>query len=261
MLYSRIFGLIERDGSRASLLVPPEWKQGRAVFGGLQAALAVDVMRQVMPRHLPLRSLQMTFMAPLVGDRLSMSAVVLREGKHTLHVEARLREGDAVLATATGVFGEHRASALRVLPVMEPVSDESPVPSRFIPGVTPSFLQHFRSVWLCGTFPGAGSLSTRATIVAELVDEGLATEAHLIAFGDYMPPLALSAFAERVPGSSMNWMLEILDDSYLGQPLQGWRLDAGMQAATGGYTSQSAVIWSPQGAPVALSRQTMAVFG
>lgn len=261
MLYSRIFELIERDGSRGSLLVPSEWKQGRAVFGGLQGALAVDVMRQVMPRHLPLRSLQMTFIAPLVGDRMSMSAQVLREGRNTLHVEAKLLEGDAVLATATGVFGDHRPSSLLLLPVAEAVTSDSPVPSRFVPGVSPTFLQHFRSVWLRGNFPGAGELTPKATIMAELVDEGVATEAHLLAFGDYMPPLALSGFAARVPGSSMNWMLEVLDDTYVGQPLQGWRLDADMQAAVGGYTSQSAVIWSPDGVPVALSRQTMAVFG
>ncbi len=261
MLYSQIFSLIDREQGSASLIVPPEWKQGRAVFGGLQGALCVDVMRQVMTRALPLRSLQMTFIAPLMGDRMSMSAQVLREGRNTVHVEARLLEDTTVLATATGVFGGHRPSVVSLLPARGDVLCEEPVPSRFVPGVSPSFLQHFRSVWLCGKFPGAGELTPRATLIADLVDEGVATEAHLLAFGDYMPPLALSAFTERVPGSSMNWMLEVLDDSHVGQPLQGWRLEAEMQAAVGGYTSQSAVIWSPAGVPVALSRQTMAVFG
>ena len=158
MLYSTIFSLIEREGCSASFSVPSEWKQGRAVFGGLQGALCVNVMRQVMAQSLPLRSFQMTFIAPLAGDRITMRAEVLREGRNTVHVEARLLEETTVLATATGVFGVHRPSAVSVLPEIGAVPGGQSVPSQYVPGVSPTFLQHFRSVWKCcrkvGDTPG-----------------------------------------------------------------------------------------------------------
>ena len=63
------------------------------------------------------------------------------------------------------------------------------------------------------------------------------------------------------PGASMTWMLEFLQDNFDGLPLEGWRLDAEVLAAAHGYTSQSAIVWTPDGRPAALSRQTMVVFG
>ena len=44
-------------------------------------------------------------------------------------------------------------------------------------------------------------------------------------------------------------------------PVQKWRLDAELTAAADGYISQSTMVWGPGGEPVALSRQSMVVFG
>jgi hypothetical protein len=55
-------------------------------------------------------------------------------------------------------------------------------------------------------------------------------------------------------------MLELFADSR-GLPLNGWRIDAQLQAAEDGYTSQQVMLWGPGGEPVALSRQSMVVFG
>jgi hypothetical protein len=59
----------------------------------------------------------------------------------------------------------------------------------------------------------------------------------------------------------MTWTLEMLTDSVSDMPLEGYRLDAEIVAGLDGYTSQSVLVWGPGGRPVALSRQSMVVFG
>jgi hypothetical protein len=57
-------------------------------------------------------------------------------------------------------------------------------------------------------------------------------------------------------------MLELLteDVSSLSLPLDGWRIDATMTAAHGGYINQSSMLWGPGGVPVAAGGgQTMVV--
>ena len=56
-------------------------------------------------------------------------------------------------------------------------------------------------------------------------------------------------------------MLELLPQDVGAMPLEGWRVDAEMTAAGGGYTHQSLTLWGPGGIAVALGRQTMVVFG
>jgi hypothetical protein len=40
-----------------------------------------------------------------------------------------------------------------------------------------------------------------------------------------------------------------------------WRLDAELVAGRDGYTSQSVMVWGPEGRPIALSQKSMFVFG
>src|SRR5580704_11541008 len=96
MLFSQVLeSLVVRNGV-GSVAVPEDWMQGRSVFGGLQSALALHAMRARMhgtAADLPLRVLQTTFVAPMTGASTRIDARVLRVGKSTAHVEARLSEG------------------------------------------------------------------------------------------------------------------------------------------------------------------------
>jgi hypothetical protein len=94
-----------------------------------------------------------------------------------------------------------------------------------------------------------------------LRDDAPTTEEHIIAIADGPPPIAMSFLTEPAPGSSMTWTLEMLTESVASLPLDGYRLDAELVAGHGGYTSQSVMLWSPGGEAVALSRQSMVVFG
>jgi acyl-coenzyme A thioesterase PaaI-like protein len=258
--YSVLMSRMRAAGGESALDVPDDWVQGRTLFGGLQAAVALAAMRSLAPPA-PLRSLQATFLAPVPGGPVRARARILRSGKNATHVEARIVDGETTLALFVGVFGLARASVVTLRPRQPAVTPENPIEMRYVAGVTPSFTQHFKARWIVGGPPWSGS--TRADNVIELAmrDSGFATEAHVLAMADFIPPIALSFLTAPVAAASLTWMLELLADDVGAMPLDGWRLDAQMMAAGGGYINQSVLLWGPGGVPVALGRQSMVVFG
>ena len=260
MLYSELLAAASIEAGVCRAEVPPEWTQGRSSFGGLQAALAVGAMRSLLPAPLPLRTLQTTFAAPVPPGPVLVRAQVLRSGKNTQQLEARLLQGQETLCLVIGIFGAARVSTIAVRPRQPEIAATTPLEFRHIPGLTPEFTQHFKARWLRGGLPFTGASEPAAMVEIGMRDRGNASEAHLLAIADFMPPLALAMLRQPAPGSSMTWMLELLRDRFDDLPLDGWRVDGEMPAARDGYVSQSLMVWAPGGEPAALSRQSMVVF-
>ena len=261
MKFSEVLRTLQRDADGWSASVPDDWLNGRTAFGGLQAAFAVSAMRQLLSSAMPLRTLQATFFAPVPAGPLAVRAELLRTGKNTAHVQARLVEGAQTLALFIAVFGGARVSTLNVLPRQSLVESSKPMPFGYIPGLMPVFTQHFSARWLRGGFPYSSATLPQNIVELGFDDDGPVSDAHVLALADYIPPVALSFLKKPAPGGTLTWMLEIFADSYEGLNLQGWRVDADLVAAVGGYTSQSVMLWGQGGVPVALSRQNMVVFG
>ncbi len=261
MQFSEVLRTLTRDADGWSASVPDEWLQGRTAFGGLTAALAVNAMRELLPRPMPLRTLQVTFLAPVPAGRVTIGAQVLRTGKNAVHVEGRLVDGAQPLAILIGVFGAARESVVRVAPKQAPAESVKPMTFGYVPGVTPAFTQHFSARWLRGGFPFSGATLPQNIIELGLKDAGPTSEAHVLALADFIPPVALSLLKKPSPGSTLTWMVEFLTDRLHHLSLDGWRVDADLTAAADGYTSQSVMLWGPGGEAVALSRQSMVVFG
>jgi len=250
-----------RTGAGESQLdVPDDWLQGRTLFGGLQAAVAFAAMRSLVPQA-PLRSLQATFLAPVPGGVVRARALLLRSGKSATHVESRIVSGDDTIALFVGVFGLPRPSAVKLIPKQSVVTSAHSIELPWIPGVTPNFTQHFKARWIVGGPPFTGVSQPDNVIELGMRDSGRATEYHVLAMADFIPPIALSYLKERTAAASVTWMLEMLAEDVSPLPLDGWRVDAHMVAADSGYTNQSLVLWGPGGVPVALGRQCMVVFG
>jgi hypothetical protein len=250
--------------------VGEDWLQGRSLFGGVQAALALRAMRRLVAPEVPLRVLQTTFVAPVPAGKVSVRARVLRTGKNVTHMEAAIVDSAAPhsalavpAACFIGVFGSARPSRvdivprLPVAPAMQDVGGIERVPP---PGL--AFAQHFRMRWLSGDMPFLRSRRTDAVMEVAIVDSvRTATEEHLVAIADAPPPLALSFLENPASGSSLTWTLETLGRSIGEMGLEGWQLHIKLLAAKDGYSSQSVVVCAAGGAPVALSTQSMAVFG
>jgi hypothetical protein len=185
----------------------------------------------------------------------------LRSGKSATHVEARIVDGDNTLAFMVGVFGLPRPSAVTLRPLQPDVTPENPFEMRWLPGVTPNFTQHFKARWIAGGPPWSGIERPDNVIEVAMRDQGSATESHVLAMADFIPPVALSYLKTPVAAASLTWMLELLGEDVSSLPLDGWRIDAMMTAAHSGYINQSLMLWGPGGVPVALGRQTMVVFG
>ena len=260
MQFSEMLGSVRRDQDQWVAITSEDWKQGRSLFGGLQAALAVKAMRDLIP-EVPLRSLQTTFLAPVPAGTISIRAQILRSGKSATHVEARIIDGTQTLCLLVGIFGASRPSKVELIPQQPLVECNKPLHFPYIEGVMPAFTRHFQMTWLRGGFPYSGSTLVENVLELGFKEEtGPASEMHVLAIADVIPPIGLSLLKTPTTGSSMTWTMEFLAD-FADLPLQGWRMDAELCAARDGYTSQSGLLWGSGGRAVALSRQNMVVFG
>lgn len=233
--------------------------QGRSAFGGVQAAMIMPALRTLVPSA-PLRTLQVTFIEPVAGA-LEVRAQVLRQGKNATHIEARILHAGKTAALVIAVLGEPRPSTVQVRPTQPSIACENPVPMPFIQGVMPNFTQHFSARLLRGALPFSRQAVRECSYEVSLRDEGPCSEAHLIAIADFVPPVGLAHLQKPAPGSTLTWMLELLTDRVAELPLTGFRVDAELVAARDGYTSQAVRVWGHDGAPLAVSHQSMLVFG
>jgi acyl-CoA thioesterase len=249
----------ERDGVW-TVTVGDDWLQGRSVFGGLQAAIALKAMRALVAPEVPLRTLQVTFVAPIPAGQITARARVLRQGKSAMQVEARLGEGDAAQCLVLGVFGAARESSVRILPTAPRAPAGKAIDFQFVQGVTPNFTKFLPMRWLAGTPPFTNNPAMKHVIEVSMQDTGPFSEAHLLAIADAPPPVVLSMLQKPAFGSSMTWTMEFFARHLQRQPLAGWRLDIEVIAARDGYTSQSVMVWTPEGELGAISRQSMVVF-
>ncbi len=251
------------DGDALIFNVSEDWTQGRTAFGGLQAAMAITAMRKLVPAHIPLRVLQVTFIGPVVVGDVAVRARVLRTGKSVTHAEARLMTGNDTGCLVIGVFGSERESVLNInnthYPELPSVDSLKNMP--LFPGITPGFLQHCGLRWARSTPPFSGASEAHSGIYIRL-DEPVTSEAHMAALCDIIPTPALSMLKKVAPASSLTWTLELLRTDYAetGTEPGWWLMDAEVTSGAGGYLSQTALLWDAQRRPIALSRQTVTAF-
>jgi acyl-CoA thioesterase len=267
--FSQVLASIEPiPGAGFSVTVPPDWLQGRTVFGGMQMALGGRAMRAVLPLQaaaMPLRSAQMTFVGPLLGGTpIRMKAETLRAGKSTVHARCDLMHDDGKVAcTVVGIFGGPRESRfVKEMPRPDPgVSAEDANASVVGPPMSPAFQKHFDVRTARGARPYSGYSEPRSLIYARLRDRECGSEDALLALADVIPTPVLSILTEPTPASSVNWMIEVLrDPAYL--DLHDWVLiDTEVRAGTSGYLSQTSVLYGADGHAYSVSHQTVAVFG
>src|SRR5260221_5700026 len=189
--YSLLMSRVRTGVGESQLDVPDDWLQGRTLFGGLQAAVALAAMRSLAPQA-PLRSLQATFLAPVPGGVVRSRARVLRSGKSTTYVESRIVSGEDTLARFVGAFGLARPSSVKLIPRQPVVASAHSIELPWIAGVTPNFTQHFKARWIVGGPPFTGANHPENVIQLGMRDSGLATEYHVLAMAGFIPPIALS---------------------------------------------------------------------
>ena len=262
MQFSEILNSLSVVGEECHVTVTDDWLQGRATFGGLVAAVGNEAMRRLVPRERSLRSLQTTFIGPAGAGTWKVRARVMRVGKAVTLAQCEVLDGDQVAAVQTGVYGMARESAVLVKPasIVPPRKVEDINEVNFSAERAPAFIQHFALRWAQGAKPFTGTRSPSKAFIRHR-DPAALTESHIVALVDCIPSPALSMFKAPAPGSSMVWLLEFFEHDLDFSPGDWWRIDSDIDAASGGYVNQSSLLHDPNGRPVALSRQLVAVFG
>jgi acyl-CoA thioesterase len=259
--------------------VTEDWLQGKAAFGGLQGALGVLAMRAAVGDALPLRALQVTFVAAVGGESLAEASVV-RRGRAVTHAQCTLSSGGQAGALMVGLFGAARDSkAIAAMPMPELRGPAELREAPFLPERMPGFLRHYRQRWAGGAVPYSGQPMKPSSMwvrlreatagedvgpgevpIAPALDAPAAREANVVALCDMPPSPIMSMLTRRAPGASLTWLLEFLVDPRTVDP-QGWLLlHTETRHAGEGYTSQTARVWDAAGRPVAVSHQTTAIF-
>ena len=243
--------------------VPEGWMQGRAAFGGLMAALVYQAIEE-QADSAPLRSLTISFVAPASQGALARSADILRRGSSVTQIEGRATQDGQVVTAALASFGRPRNSsidvALPAAPEFNAPDDCQAFPD--IEGLTPEFARHFDYRIALGALPYSGISETRFGGWVRFRDcDDAVTVGHLLALIDAWPPAVLQMLSELAPASSLTWTLELMEPLSQCRAGDWWKYLAEIEQAGDGYAVIQAKIWDAEGKPVALSRQTVTVFG
>lgn len=243
------------------------WGQGRATYGGLVGGLLLSALKGRLPedKTSPLRSVTVSFVAPVAAGPAEIEATILRAGSRATQGQALLRQEGQVAGAMLASFGGGRESSVQVAP-HHPMPDlpapESIDPLPYLPGMTPDFFQHVELRLADGGFPYSAA-DTSHMVGWMRFREAPPTwgEEHFVSIVDAWPPAVIQMLSGPAPASTLTWTLELVDDVSGDAPDTHWAYEVRTDHAADGYAHTHAHVWRPDGTLVAISRQTVAVFG
>ena len=239
------------------------WSQGRSAFGGIASAFAVTAMRKQMQSRQPMRSLMVSFIAPIPPGEITVAARIQRTGKNVTQMSADVMAGGVIGLQAMGVFGNPRtALSIPAAASFNPIPRAQGVAFATHAKRQPRFLDYFEGYWVSGGVPFSGTKQRHLAMwVRHKTDMSAFPTEKLVAICDIPPPVLLSYFdTPPVPASSLTWSLEFIVPP---ETISGewFYLDFYVESAVDGYTQQSGKIFDETGTLCALSRQCMVYFG
>lgn len=257
--------LIAAGRASNELMMPATWSQGRATFGGLVSGLLYDRMERMVANDRPMRSMHVSFVGPVEPDVPAVfNAEVLREGRSVSQVEGRIVQNGEPRVVCLAGFAGDRESAVAVdgmpAPEAKPVDQCQELP--FIKGLTPGFISYIDMRWAYGKLPFTGGSSREMggwMRFREAPDK--MTDAHVMALIDAWPAPVLQHFKTPVPASSLTWTLDIIHPRPALEADDWLLYKAKIDQAGSGYCHYDAEVWTPRGELLAISRQTVTVFG
>lgn len=263
--------LFDAAAAGDDVAVPEGWGQGRATFGGLVTGLLLA--RAFAAYDLDpgsLRAATTSFVAPVAPGAARLEPLLLRRGSSATQTEVRLwqiddRTGEeSVRAVLLASCGTERASSVEVRapgpsgPLPDPGS-VTPLP--YVAGLAPEFFAHIDMRIASGAIPFSGldngSLTGFMGYREPPREIGVP---HFVALVDVWPPAPGQMLARPAGMSSLTWTIELLRPPGP-DPAALWWYEVATDAAHHGYGHTHATVFTPAGEPVAISRQTIALFG
>lgn len=252
------------DAATLTATIPPDWGQGRAVFGGLVSGFALKAAQALVDPDRTLRSALVTFVAPAAPGPATARATLLRAGRALTLVRAEVVQKDAVKAVVVAGYGAARATTLAVpgapVPAQRFVTDGLNLP--YVAGVVPEFTRGFDYRWDPTALPFTGASEARIDGEVRLRGAARVDALGLLALLDAWPAPVLPLASRPVAASTVTWQVNVVG----AMPAEGWpgdgfwRFHSDCVVSAEGYADMDARIWSPDGALVATSRQLVAEF-
>lgn len=264
MSFSDAMAAVRESASR-TVTIPEKWGQGRATFGGMVAAAMYEKITPQVAQGRPVRSVMVSFVAPVAPGAMDVIVKVLREGKAATQVQATAYQNDQVCAVVLASFGGDRESVVRVEPGKAPVfyAPDEVQAFPFISGLTPDFTRYFDYRYTLGKMPFMGSEQTAMGGWIRLREdaEGAISVAELLALLDAWPPAVFSMLKKPASGSSLTWTISFVDVPADCSANDWWQYQADIQSSANGYSHIDSTLWDKNGKVAVVSRQTVSVFG
>lgn len=249
------------DDEASSVSISSGWSQGRAVYGGLAAAIGLVAMEKLVDNSAPLRSLMTSFVAPLPEALVTANARMMRSGRSVTQTSVDVMAGAQIALHASAAFGGARDTL-----AVASATDFNPSPRDSVPLLgksikqLPGFLSRFDIHWTGGGIPLTGTKERRTGMWVrhrDNMDEFPA--AKIVSLADIPPPVMMCHYSKPVMASSLSWSLEFVVPAE--EIESDWfYLDYELEAAAAGYSQQNGRIFTGDGTLVALSRQCMVYF-
>ncbi|WP_181160013.1 acyl-CoA thioesterase [Sandaracinobacter neustonicus] len=257
--FDSVLAGMQADGDGWTAHGPEDWLQGRTLYGGMSAALALKACELSVPDLPPLRAGQIAYVGPAAQD-VRLVPGVLRRGRSVTTMACDLISDGAVALRALFVFGAERESAYAATPPPPPAcarpDEVEPLWGKGRPGFTANIDQ--RLAGGNGLLSGADKGELLAWVRhSRPVAPGMPA---LVALGDALPPASYPRFTAPAPISTITWGFELFDPGHAQGA--GWYLLQAKDDGVGqGYSMQSMAMWDEAGRPVLLARQSVAIFG
>lgn len=279
--------LKKQSGGSYSAHVPEGWTQGRSIYGGMIAGLALRTAQDAFGPLPPLRSMQVNFIGPVnfgAQGATIFTPTVMRRGKNVISIcvdvsnptkQAQGQLGARLLFT----FGAPRTSSLshigthhdkggmggapELAPLLNPLADPTVYPV-FVPlimrKVMPAYFRRFDVHLIEGHRPLAhqdhGYVLTALRHKDTASQQGIES---LVALADALPPAALIRLKKFTAVATISWMMNFYHEDP--QTQHGWwRLDGRLHQADNGYSTETFSIWNSDGDLVAQGQQCVAIF-
>jgi acyl-CoA thioesterase len=252
----------QQNPEQFTFSVPAQWGQGRAVFGGMAAALAMAHVLPVIPAAMPLRSVSVSFVAPLNAGAATVRRRILRQGKSVIQAQAEIEQDGQIALVLLASFGAPRPSQHQLIAPTAPYWTTEKVHTLPKQGPVPEFTRHFDYRIAHGQLPFSGS--TLRELGGDIRMAGSESKqagiVELLALVDAWPPVSLTLLNQPAPASSLTWTIEFIAHDLPFASTDWWRYLAQIDYGSDGYHHIAAKLWQPDGKLAAISRQTVTVF-
>src|SRR5690554_2534017 len=112
-LFSEVLATIT-PAAEQTIQLPEGWGQGRALFGGLTAAIAWQHAHLGVSLEQHLRAFTVSFVAPVHPGPAQLLRRILRQGNNVTQVAVEIIQDQQVMLSALASYGRSRQSAVRV---------------------------------------------------------------------------------------------------------------------------------------------------